>query len=369
MRLPAGPGAYRDRLLDAMASLLVDLHLAGVYWGDCSLANTLFRRSGDKIQAYLVDAETSEVHARLSNGQRAADLEVLVENVAFGLADLALMQGRRDELDDAVDAAHLVRRRYEALWTELTDEPMLRPADRHEIRARIRRLNDLGFAVDEIVLEPGADGDRLRRAGRGHEPPLPRPRAPAADRDHGARGPGAAAAQRPPRVRGLDRAPASVDPSPSRKPPSAGCARSTTRRSSECASVTGPNRDPVQTYCDILEHKWLLSERVGPRRRPRAGDPLVPRDRRAGAGRPVGSPGARRRRPSHSTRWTTRCCGRRARRRSRRRLAEEVTETSGRARSRGREAAIRRRRARARASRAMAAGGRSARARATAPTN
>ena len=22
-----------------------------------------------------------------------------------------------------------------------------------------------------------------------------------------------------------------------------------------------PDRDPVQTYCDILEHKWLLSER------------------------------------------------------------------------------------------------------------
>ena len=54
-----------------MASLLVDLHLAGVYWGDCSLANTLFRRSGDKIQAYLVDAETSEIHPRLSNGQRS----------------------------------------------------------------------------------------------------------------------------------------------------------------------------------------------------------------------------------------------------------------------------------------------------------
>ena len=92
MRLPAG--AYRDRLLDGMAWLLVDLHRSGVFWGDCSLANTLFRRDGDRMQAYLVDAETSEVHARLSDGQRAYDLEVLVENVAFGLADLALMQDR-----------------------------------------------------------------------------------------------------------------------------------------------------------------------------------------------------------------------------------------------------------------------------------
>jgi hypothetical protein len=47
---------YRERLLDAIASLLVRLHLAGVYWGDCSLSNTLFRRDAGELQAYLVDA-------------------------------------------------------------------------------------------------------------------------------------------------------------------------------------------------------------------------------------------------------------------------------------------------------------------------
>ncbi|MFY0526930.1 hypothetical protein ACN28I_28600 [Archangium gephyra] len=35
---------YRERLLDAMASLLVRLHLGGFFWGDCSLSNVLFRR-------------------------------------------------------------------------------------------------------------------------------------------------------------------------------------------------------------------------------------------------------------------------------------------------------------------------------------
>ena len=34
MRVPLTADGYRDRLLDAMASLLVDLHRAGVYWGD-----------------------------------------------------------------------------------------------------------------------------------------------------------------------------------------------------------------------------------------------------------------------------------------------------------------------------------------------
>ena len=32
-----------DRLLDALVELLVRLHLAGFFWGDCSLSNTLFR--------------------------------------------------------------------------------------------------------------------------------------------------------------------------------------------------------------------------------------------------------------------------------------------------------------------------------------
>ena len=161
MRFPLGPGPYRERLLDAMASLLVDLHRAGVFWGDCSLANTLFRRDGDKIQAYLVDAETSEIHPSLSDGQRGWDLDILVENVGFGLADLGAMQGREDAFEDAVEAAESVRQRYTALWAELNDVPELPPWDRQAIRGRIRRLNDLGFAVDEISLEPTASGEAV----------------------------------------------------------------------------------------------------------------------------------------------------------------------------------------------------------------
>jgi Domain of unknown function (DUF4032)/Lipopolysaccharide kinase (Kdo/WaaP) family len=154
MRFPLGPGPYRSRLLDAMAWLLVDLHRVGVYWGDCSLANTLFRRDGDKIQAFLVDAETSDIHPSLSDGQRHYDLDILVENVAFGLADVAAMQGRPDAFDDAVGAAETVRTRYTSVWDELHHEPEFATYDRHEVRQRIRRLNDLGFAVDEIKMEP-----------------------------------------------------------------------------------------------------------------------------------------------------------------------------------------------------------------------
>ncbi len=63
-RLGTGPSKHRDRLLDAMAMLVVDLHRSGVFWGDCSLANTLFARDGQLLQAFLVDAETSASWSR-----------------------------------------------------------------------------------------------------------------------------------------------------------------------------------------------------------------------------------------------------------------------------------------------------------------
>ena len=49
------------RLIDALAVLLVRLHLAGFWWGDVSLSNTLFRRDAGAFAAYLVDAETGEI--------------------------------------------------------------------------------------------------------------------------------------------------------------------------------------------------------------------------------------------------------------------------------------------------------------------
>ena len=164
MRLPPNRPLQRARLLDAMASLLVDLHRNGVFWGDCSLANTLFSRDGQRLQAWLVDAETSEIHPELTDGQRRYDLDILVENVAGGLLDLAIMLERPPEIyPQLMDEAASVAPRYHALWEILHEEPLFSFADRREIEGRIRRLNELGFAVDEVELEPTGSGDeRLR---------------------------------------------------------------------------------------------------------------------------------------------------------------------------------------------------------------
>ena len=151
---------YRDRLVDALAGLLVQLHLSHVYWGDCSLSNTLFLRDAGTLQAYLVDAETSVISEQLSAGMRESDLDLMEENVAGGLLDLIAM-GALPADYPALDLALDVRNRYQRLWDEVSRVDELRPDERYRITERVRALNALGFSVGEIALSR-AEGERER---------------------------------------------------------------------------------------------------------------------------------------------------------------------------------------------------------------
>ncbi|HKB29390.1 MAG TPA: DUF4032 domain-containing protein [Streptosporangiaceae bacterium] len=155
-------GQPTQRLLDALVELLVRLHLSGFFWGDCSLSNTLFCFDAGKLEAHLVDAETSEHHPSLSDGQRNWDVELAVERVAGELLDLQAGELLPPEVDP-FEIAEDLPRRYQRLWDELTREEILRPDDqRYRIAERLRRLNDLGYDVDEVELLSTKDGYRLR---------------------------------------------------------------------------------------------------------------------------------------------------------------------------------------------------------------
>jgi Domain of unknown function (DUF4032)/Lipopolysaccharide kinase (Kdo/WaaP) family len=155
-------GQPTDRLLDALVELLVRLHLSGFFWGDCSLSNTLFRYDAGTLEAYLVDAETSERHPSLTAGQRHYDVDLAEERVYGELLDLQAGDLLSPELDPLEIAAELPLR-YERLWDELTREELLRPDDqRYRIAQRLRRLNELGFDADEVELISTPDGNRLR---------------------------------------------------------------------------------------------------------------------------------------------------------------------------------------------------------------
>src|SRR5439155_800300 len=133
----------RTHLLNALAELLTRLHISGFFWGDCSLSNALFRRDAGALSAYLVDAETGELHGRLSDGQREYDLEIALLNVVGELLDVDAEVGLPPDLDPDETGAEVVAR-YEALWHELTREETFGPDERFKIEERLQRLNELG---------------------------------------------------------------------------------------------------------------------------------------------------------------------------------------------------------------------------------
>jgi tRNA A-37 threonylcarbamoyl transferase component Bud32 len=149
------------RLLDALSVLLARLHSEGFYWGDCSLSNTLFRRDAGAFAAYLVDAETGELHVRLSEGQRRYDLQMAHDNIIGELMDLQAA-GLLDPAIEPVETGADIRRRYDALWSELTREEVVRLDERHRIAARVRRLNELGFDVEELQMDAAGGSVRIQ---------------------------------------------------------------------------------------------------------------------------------------------------------------------------------------------------------------
>jgi len=251
---------YRERLLDAMASLLVRLHLGGFFWGDCSLSNVLFRRDAGELQAYAVDAETSELHPKLSDGQRELDLLIMEENITGGLADLAALVELPRTLD-VYETAPSIRQRYERLWSEINKEISITPSESYRIHERIRALNELGFSVSEVDLVASGDGSQLRM------------RTIVTDRDyhrhqlHNLTGLVAEERQAALLLNEVRELKATLTREVNRSVPlSVAAFRWLDERFrptlSRLERDLGPAADEAELYCQVLEHKWFLSERA-----------------------------------------------------------------------------------------------------------
>ncbi|MGD8486802.1 MAG: DUF4032 domain-containing protein, partial [Chloroflexota bacterium] len=228
-------------------------------------------RDGQRLQAYLVDGETSELHEHLSDGQRETDIEIAIENVAGDLADMGVMNGKSmEEMDDDFEAALSIRDRYHNLWHVLHTDVTIEPDKRYRVDKRLHDIHELGYVVDEIIFEPGEDGSEDLRL-----------RVAVAGRDYHSR-----------RLRQLTGIEAGEGQSAillndltawaglgwagdwDSKEGESG--RQLTRHDGarwmleifepvlgQLVDVMGPDIDPIQTYCDLLEVRWLLSERAG----------------------------------------------------------------------------------------------------------
>ncbi|MBW3083837.1 hypothetical protein KEM60_00015 [Austwickia sp. TVS 96-490-7B] len=246
------------RLIDALAVLLVRLHLAGFWWGDVSLSNTLFRRDAGAFSAYLVDAETGQILPSLTRGQREHDLDIALVNIAGEFMDLQA-EGGRDDVGDPVDLAGRVVGRYHQLWQELTGVERFATGDRWRVDERIRRLNSLGFDVDELALSTDLSGRTVQVQPK------------VVDAGHHSR--------RLMRLTGLD-----VQENQARRLLNdldsfrADTGRQTEREESVAhtwmtqiyepiVSNIPPDLqaklEPAEIFHEVLEHRWYMSERVG----------------------------------------------------------------------------------------------------------
>jgi hypothetical protein len=148
-------------LIDAVVVLLVRLHLAGFFWGDVSLSNLLFRRSAGEFAAYLVDAETGELHDTVTDSMRAYDVSLGCENIFAELLDLQA-GGALSTAIDGHDFIARLQERYDALWRHLTDVEEFSTAELWRIEKRVDALNDLGFDVDELMIVTDLDRDTVK---------------------------------------------------------------------------------------------------------------------------------------------------------------------------------------------------------------
>lgn len=263
-----GLARYRRYMLDALANLLVELHLAGVYWGDCSLSNTLFRRDAGFLRAYLVDAETAEVYppGELPPTLRYHDLQIMEEQVDGDLHDLFA----ENLLDPSMlsEAAIVpltqtgvyIRLRYQSLWEEITRDETISPEESYRIQERIRALNNLGFSVSKVNLTPVQEGSSLRL------------RVTVVDRSYyhdqlfTLTGLDADEMQARQLINEIQEVKARLSSQQNRSVPFSVAANHWMEQiylpTMTLLSVMDQHRTPpVELYCQVLEHKWFLSER------------------------------------------------------------------------------------------------------------
>ncbi|WP_232012357.1 DUF4032 domain-containing protein [Propionibacterium australiense] len=253
------PGVRHDtvmRLLDAMVVLLARLHLLGFMWGDVSLSNILFRRDADTFAAYLVDAETGELHDRLTDGQRSHDLEIARVNIFGDFCDLEA-GGLLDESLDPLGLVETIESRYHELWDELTGLEEFSDAELYRIESRVRRLNALGFDVAELDIQTSPDGRTISIQPK------------VVDAGHHSR--------RLMRLTGLD-----IEENQARRllndldtfqarmhPQDADEAVVAHQWLTECFEPVisaippelGGKRDPAQVYHEVLDYRWYMSQR------------------------------------------------------------------------------------------------------------
>ena len=140
----------KQRLLGAVAVLLVELHEHGVYWDDPSLANVLIRIDGRHIMAIMADAETADIFTEpVSEGLREQDIALFGESLIWQAEDLRQARNLPEEetVVDDKDFRYFVRR-YHWLHREhiqLSTSPSF--STLYQVNRFVESLNQWGYSL------------------------------------------------------------------------------------------------------------------------------------------------------------------------------------------------------------------------------
>jgi DNA-binding transcriptional MerR regulator len=92
---------------------------------------------------------------------RYHDLEIMQENILGELLDL--QTNDRLAINYPVhETGHYIQQSYRSLWEEITREDVFSQNDLYRVQERIRALNSLGFSVKDIELKNEDQGNILK---------------------------------------------------------------------------------------------------------------------------------------------------------------------------------------------------------------
>jgi hypothetical protein len=161
----------------------------------------------------------------------------------------------------AADTGAYIRQRYRSLWEQVTREDVIEPNEGYRIQERIRALNDLGFSVGNVELTPAENGDQVRLRVVVTDRNFHR------DRLYNLTGLDAEETQAQKIMNEIHETRAMLSRQHNRSTPLSVASHYWlenifTPTMKLVQPVIDFKTTPAEVYCQILEHKWYMSERA-----------------------------------------------------------------------------------------------------------
>lgn len=157
------------------------------------------------------------------------------------------------------DTSGSIRLRYQNLWEQINSQIVINPNEKYRIHEQIQAINSLGYSIGEVIVEPVDDGDKISFHVVVTDRNFHR------DQLLGLTGIAAEEMQARTMMNEILELKASLSNIQNRSTPVSIAAYSWLHEHyqpviDKLQPFIDQSGDPAELYCQILEHKWYLSE-------------------------------------------------------------------------------------------------------------